>query len=448
MKKIFKYLNLLFVSLLGVFALVSCGDDGKNDSNLPKLSDEEIQNNFDEEISKTRTKDEINSEIGEALKGFDSSELLAQIDKINVPNTKGTITAYGTEDGTSSGTEISEEIGSVYVWQDEKVIYFGESEDDLRSLDLNELKTIIGSTSSTTTEGENVDYVGTILSYISSDVDFDAISALLTFEGSDFTYSDGYFTLKEEAIINKIGGETLGQTVYKSYVNSLTIKLGYDGYHFTGLVVEYVPGAALAESVDVSKTYVKLNVKLSYNEYDLTSVSVDADVSVVGTNEEVVKFKGSISLSASSLSINGNFEIAEKHIGKYSGSINLEATLKSLVVEATVEGYASVRDVDSETGVVTYSYGTDKYSASVNVNINETSISCLVKLNDKKAIEVSGTVSDLAIKSLTATIYTEVINASSDATKIVVVVTTDNVEIPAEYIAGQANARNILNFAS
>ncbi len=447
MKKIFKYLNLLFVSLLGVFALVSCGDDGKNDSNLPKLSDEEVQKNFDEEISKTRTKDEINSEIGEALKGFDSSELLAQIDKINVPNTKGTITAYGTEDGTSSGTEISEEIGSVYVWQNEKVIYFGESEDDLRSLDLNELKTIIGSTSSTT-EGENVDYVGTILSYISSDVDFDAISALLTFEGSDFTYSDGYFTLKEEAIINKIGGETLGQTVYKSYVNSLTIKLGYDGYHFTGLVVEYVPGAALAENVDVSKTYVKLNVKLSYNEYDLTSVSVDADVSVVGTNEEVVKFKGSISLSASSLSINGNFEIAEKHIGKYSGSIELEATLNSLSLDASVEGYASVRDVDSETGVVTYSYGTDKYSASVNVNINETSISCLVKLNDKKAIEVSGTVSDLAIKSLTATIYTEVINASSDATKIVVVVTTDNVEIPAEYIAGQANARNILNFAS
>ncbi len=448
MKKIFKYLNLLFVSLLGIFALVSCGDDGKNDSNLPKLSDEEIQKNFDEEISKTRTKDEINSEIGEALKGFDSSELLAQIDKINVPDTKGTITAYGTEDGTSSGTEISEEIGSLYVWQNNKVIYFGTSEDDLRSLDLNELKAILGSTSSTTTEGENVDYVGTILSYISTDVNFETISALLTFDGSDFTYSDGYFTLKEEAIINKIGGETLGQTVYKSYVNTLTIKLGYDGYHFTGFVVEFIPGAALAEKVDVSNTHVKLNVKLNYNEYDLTSVSVDADVSVVGTNQEVVKFKGSISVSESSLGINGNFEIAEEHIGKYSGSIKLETTLNSLSLEASVEGYASVRDVDSETGVVTYSYGTDKYSASVNVNITETSISASVKINDKKAVEVSGTVSNLAITSLTATIYTDVISASSDATKIVVVVTTDNVTIPAEYVAGEANARNILNFAS
>lgn len=443
MKKIFKYLNLLFVSLLGIFALVSCGEE-KNDSNLPKLSDEEIQANFNEEVSKGISKDGINSIIGEAVNKASDSELLAMVDSINVPNTKATITAYGAGESAGDSAQLLEG----YVWQKDRVIYVASDQSDAYYLDLNTVKDILDSTSSTTTQGENVDYVGTIISSLGLEVDVDTILTLINVSGSDFTYSDGYFTLKEETIINKMvsyGMQTsAAQTLYKSYVNSLTVKLGYDGYHFTGLVLEYVPGTALAESVDVSKTYVKLNVKLGYNEHDLTSVSLNVDLSVIGTNSEVLKVNGTISASDSALSINGKFEFAEKHTGKYSGTVKLEVTTKSVSLEANVEGYASNRDVD-DNGVVSYSYDTEKHSISVNLEVTETSILGSASFDSVKAVEVSGTVANSCIKSLTANVSGSLI--SSEVEKIEVVVTTDNVTIPAEFIAEEETARNILNWA-
>lgn len=443
MKKIFKYLNLLFVSLLGIFALVSCGEE-KNDSNLPKLSDEEIQSNFNDEVSKGVTKDGINSIIGEAVKSASDSELLAKIENINLPNTKATITAYGAGESAGDSAQLLEG----YAWQKDRVIYVASDQSDAYYLDLNTVKDILGSTSSTTTQGENVDYVGNIISSLGLEVNVDTVLALLKVSGSDFTYSDGYFTLKEETIINKMvsyGMQTsAAQALYKSYVNSLTVKLGYDGYNFTGLVLEYVPGTALAESVDVSKTYVKLNVKLGYNEYDLTSVSLNVDLAIIGTNSEVLKVNGTISLSDSALSVNGSFEFAEEHMGKYSGTVELEVTTKSLSLDANVEGYASNRDVD-DNGVVSYSYDTTKHSISVNLEVTESSISGSAKVDSVKAVEVSGTVANSCIKSLTATISGNLI--SSEVEKVEVVVTTDNVTIPSEYTSQESTARNILNWA-
>ncbi len=441
MKKLFKYLSFVFTGLLCVLALVSCGEDSK------KLSDEEIQANFNDEISKGVTKNDINTLIGESISSIDKNDLLSKINSIQVPNTKATLTAYGKGEAAGETATILEG----YVWQKDSKIYVDSDQSDCYYLDLNELKELIGQSTSSTT-GENVDYVGTILSALSINVDVDTVLALLKFNGSDFTYSDGYFTLKEDAIVNKIATYTKdtnsASALYKSVVSSLTIKLGYDGYHFNGLVVEFLPGAALAEYVNVAKSYVKLDVKLEYAGDDVSKVSASVDLLVTSTDNQFISVVLKVESSETSVSIEATVSLEMTEFGKYSASLKLEATTKGLVVDASISGYAATSTSD-ETGKVTYSYSTTKLSASLNLTITETTISGSATYNGVKALELNGTISNSCIKSLTATLDGSVVPSMADELeKIVLEVTTDSVSIPADVVADVETARNILNFAS
>ena len=236
MKKIKKILSIVTFVFLFVFVLVSCNENntvipGNASSNntttntvVPtktstttvspttsteaKLSDDEVKNNFNNYVKTfSLSKATLNNLISKAVNSGSDVDISSLLDKVSIPNSNATVKSYKNDNVVDSY--------SAYLWQEEKVIYLGyndnlNSESTITSakIDLAALTTFFNSLkgSIVISPDEDIDYVGLILSQlnVSKDLDIDAILALFKFTGDDFTYSDGYFTLKMEKIVSII----------------------------------------------------------------------------------------------------------------------------------------------------------------------------------------------------------------------------------------------------
>ncbi len=429
MKKIYRNIILLLTSLFGIFALVACGNDNK-------LSEEEVKANFNDEVSKGVTKDDINSYIGEALSAAKGSVDVSALENLSLQNTKLSCVAYG----SNEGTETTQTLIEAYAWQKNDIVYAGFG-DSVYKVNLGELKEILNSLDETTTTTQtNVDYVSLILSLItSSSVNVDTILSLLTFTGDDFTYSDGYFTLKKEAIVAKIstlsGTPTEAATlIYDQNIKTLDIKLGYDGYHFTGFVLNFEPKTTTGTGS------IGLKAEFGYENDKIVSGKLNVEVKSTATSiaygTETSSLKVQLSFSSNSLEVSGEYVSESVKSGKINTTFKLVAKDKTLSLTATVkapETSGSYILVAEQT-------------AEITLNVTSTSITGSAKFANETLATITGTVANDQITSLEATVFNvEGILDSISATKVVVSVTEKDVTIPSELVAKEVTATDIFS---
>lgn len=430
MKKIYRNIILLLTSLFGIFALVACGNDNK-------LSEEEVKANFNDEVSKGVTKDDINSYIGEALSAAKGSVDVSALENLSLQNTKLSCVAYS----SNEGTETTQTLIEAYAWQKNDIVYAGFG-DSVYKVNLGELKEILNSLDETTTTTQsNVDYVSLILSLItSSSVNVDSILSLLTFTGDDFTYSDGYFTLKKEAIVAKIstlsGTPTEAATlIYDQNIKTLDIKLGYDGYHFTGFVLNFEPKSTTGTgSIGLKAEFGYENDKIVSGKLN---VEVKSSATSIAYGTETSSLNVQLSFSSNSLEVSGEYVSESVKSGKINTTFKLVAKDKTLSLSATVKAPELVETSGS------YTLGAEQ-TAEITLNVTSTSITGSAKYANETLATITGTVANDQITSLEATVFN--VNGILDsigATKVVVTVTEKDVTIPSELVAKEGTATDI-----
>lgn len=430
MKKIYRNIILLLTSLFGIFALVACG----NDSN--KLSEEEVKANFNDEVSKGVSKQDINSYIGEAVSAAKGSVDVSALENLSLQNTKLSCVAYS----SNEDTETTQTLIEAYAWQKNDIVYAGYG-DSVYKVNLGELKEILNSLDETTTTTQsNVDYVSLILStFTSSSIDVDSILSLLTFTGDDFTYSDGYFTLKKEAVVAKIatlsGKPTeVATLIYDQQIKTLEIKLGYDGYHFTAFVLNLEP------KLTTGTASLSVKAEFGYENDKIVSGKLSLDYkssTTIASGSETSSVKVELSFSSNSLVVSGEVESETVKTGKINATFRLTAKDKTLSLTATVKAPETVGTSGS------FTLGAEQ-TAEITLKVTSTSITGSAKLANETLVTITGTVANDQITSLEATVFN--VNGILDSmgvTKVVVTVTEKDVTIPSELVAKEEAATDI-----
>ena len=471
MKKIKKILSIVTFVFLFVFVLVSCNENntvipGNASSNntttntvVPtktstttvspttsteaKLSDDEVKNNFNNYVKTfSLSKATLNNLISKAVNSGSDVDISSLLDKVSIPNSNATVKSYKNDNVVDSY--------SAYLWQEEKVIYLGYN-DNLNSestvtsakIDLAALTTFFNSLkgSIVISPDEDIDYVGLILSQLNvpKDLDIDAILALFKFTGDDFTYSDGYFTLKMEKVVSIIQQITLmdKETVEATIANvgKFDFKLGYDGKNFTGFSFEFIPN--LYENCS---GYVKVSLTLNYNFGVVTGGEFEVGVKSVENNVTVydISLKASVNLLGVSVDAKVVYNKYENYKINFNATLNANKDGLNLSVNGTVSVANNKSEVES---VVTY---TD-YKVEAALSLNESKLEFVLKINDHKFADINLVLNKYVVVSGTIILDANglIPEEDLDIDKYVVEYTTNNVVIPDSYKNTKDNALDL-----
>jgi len=327
------------------------------------------------------------------------------------------------------------------LWQDDDVLYVQAFPSNTYKLDLSAVYEVIDNVSSS----EDLDYVSLIETYLPDGFDLDATLAKIKFSGEDFTYDSttGYFTLKTESLYTIVANVTgypassVKEEIEKN-VSVLDVKIGYDGYNFTGYFVEVRPQKGLG--YDVANTYVTSSLNLTYNGDDIVSGSLKVNYmltpSEVSNINEVEELNISVDFTESKISGSVNGKVGNAVSGRIEGTATFEVTENS--ASLTFNGTTKNSKVSFDDNKnITYSYYV--YSLSASVNISDTEIKASVTIDNTKFLEMSGTVNNNQIVSANCTIN---YNGSSTA----YVLTTENVVISDEMKASQTSAKDLTKY--
>ncbi len=312
MKRIFKYLSALLSTLLLVVMFTACTGGENSDPNAiptgvlppvttdkaPEMSEDEIKNNFDQEVKKlSLSKKSINGAINTAISTASSDvDVDTILNSISVPNSKLDVVVKGKR---TVGEESQKQEGTknFYFWQKEDKVYACDNEQNKETVtvDLAQIKSyvseLIGGISGTPDQSQDTDYVGLILEAMNvPELPIDTYLSLIRFEGSDFTYSDGLFTLSKEALINKVvnlfGVNDSSQVesikaMVSAYITDLYVQIGYNGSNFTRFKLYVKPNlASIVEnaSLGAMNAEATLDMRLGYTagKVSVASLNVDA----------------------------------------------------------------------------------------------------------------------------------------------------------------------------
>ena len=420
MKNIYKFITLILSVFLFSFVITSCNDSEDKKKQLPE---EEVIANFDTDIKDVSvSKDSINEFVDEIIEDTTKDDVLENLKSLSVPNTKVTLST----DSFSMNS---------YIWQDGDVLYAQILPSNTYKLDLSRFEEIFDDESSS----EDLDYVSLIEKFLPADFDLDGALAKIKFSGEDFTYDSttGYFTLKTESLYTIVGNATgypsssLKEVIEKN-VSTLDIKIGYDGYNFTGYYVEVRPQKNLG--YDVTNTYVTSSLNLTYNGDDITAGSLKLNYmltpSEVSNIHEVEGYNVSVDFTESKISGSVNAKVGNVQSGRVEGTATFEVTENS--VSLTLNGTTKSSN-DTTSGSASAS------SISVSANITDTEIKADVSVDNTKVFEMSGTVKNNQIVSANGTI---IIND----TPVTFVLTTEDVIITDQMKASEASATDILEY--
>lgn len=420
MKNFYKFITLILSVFLFSFVITSCNDSGDKKNQLPE---EEVIANFDTDIKDVSvSKDSINGFVDEIIEDTTKDDVLENLKSLSVPNTKVTL--------SSNGYSFDN-----YLWQDDDVIYARTMTLQTYKLDLSTVYEVLDNVSST----DDLDYVSLIENYLPADFDLDKALAKIKFSGEDFTYDSttGYFTLKTESLYTIVGNVTgypsssLKEVIEKN-VSTLDIKIGYDGYNFTGYYVEVRPQKDLG--YDVTNTYVTSSLNLTYNGDDITGGSLKVNFkytpSVVSATTEETEMNVSVDFTESKISGSVNAKVGNVQSGRVEGTATFEVTENS--VSLTLNGTTKSSN-DTTSGSASAS------SISVSANITDTEIKANVSVDNTKVFEILGTINNNQIVSANGTI---IINDTPAA----FVLTTENVVITDEMKYYQASAIDITKY--
>ena len=420
MKNFYKFITLILSVFLFSFVITSCNDSEDKKKQLPE---EEVIANFDTDIKDVSvSKDSINEFVDEIIEDTTKDDVLENLKSLSVPNTKVTLSGNGYSFDN-------------YLWQDDDVIYARTMTLQTYKLDLSTVYEVLDNVSST----DDLDYVSLIESYLPADFDLDKALAKIKFSGEDFTYDSttGYFTLKTESLYTIVGNVTgypsssLKEVIEKN-VSTLDIKIGYDGYNFTGYYVEVRPQKDLG--YDVTNTYVTSSLNLTYNGDDITGGSLKVNFkytpSVVSATTEETEMNVSVDFTESKISGSVNAKVGNVQSGRVEGTATFEVTENS--VSLTLNGTTKSSN-DTTSGSASAS------SISVSANITDTEIKANVSVDNTKVFEILGTINNNQIVSANGTI---IINDTPAA----FVLTTENVVITDEMKYYQASAIDITKY--
>ena len=420
MKNIYKFITLILSVFLFSFVITSCNDSEDKKNQLPE---EEVIANFDTEIKEVSvSRDSINEFVDEIIEDTTKDDVLENLKSLSVPNTKVTLST----DSFSMNS---------YIWQDGDVLYAQILPSNTYKLDLSRFEEIFDDESSS----EDLDYVSLIEKFLPADFDLDGALAKIKFSGEDFTYDSttGYFTLKTESLYTIVGNVTgypsssLKEVIEKN-VSTLDIKIGYDGYNFTGYYVEVRPQKNLG--YDVTNTYVTSSLNLTYNGDDITAGSLKLNYmltpSEVSNIHEVEGYNVSVDFTESKISGSVNAKVGNVQSGRIEGTATFEVTENS--VSLTLNGTTKSSN-DTTSGSASAS------SISVSANITDTEIKANVSVDNTKVFEILGTINNNQIVSANGTI---IINDTPAA----FVLTTENVVITDEMKYYQASAIDITKY--
>lgn len=466
MKKVLKFITFILLAIVSIFTVASCSEEpstsepskessesssssssagsessSSSSSSSSTLTEAEIKASFDTKVKGvTLSKAVINGAIDKVVDKV-LEENTIDLDTITLPNSKASVTMYGSETTTTDA----------YLWQNERVVYTAYA-NQVYKVDLDDVKTILGAL--TTQASETTDYVGLVLNYVKlpEGFDLDAALAKIKLTGDDFTYDSttGYFTLKTDAIyriVSEVSGkEQLAiQTAVATYVSDLVVKVGYDGVHFTGLVFEARPSAVLCtQGFDATKSYLTLNVGLTYSGDKVATATVAFNyVFTPLATSQVEKQEISLNATYDGTTLSGTAKV-------YYGMLDLRMrvemdstfTLTKTGANVTVSGtYKGAKgEVNPETNVVIYSYG-EAQTISAKLNVTESSLTASAKVNNKEVVKVEGTITNKEVTTLTVTLkHTDETNSTFET----VVLTIENVTIPETVKTKEADATDLV----
>lgn len=448
MKKIFKFLTMVFIALITIFTLASCnqepnaslptlptvssGSSNSSASSSKQLTEAEIKENFNQEVSSvTLSKDGINSFVNDIVVEATSNEVISKLSTLEVPNTEATLSKKKITEETAT------EMGKIYVWENDDVIYVSLAGDGADTITYKYEMSYLDEIDSFVSDLKDFDYVGYLLNYMSvpSDFDIDSYLKLIKFSGDDFTYTDGYFVLKNEKLVNLVAAASqipaaqINEFI-STYVSSYEIKIKYDGYHVTGFAVNVK--ATDNEYVDASKTYANVNVDITYLNDEVSSVSGNVELSLApNTNDEQIAYvKANFALNNTSISLDGNIKFVSWATGKYEGTFKVEANLNSVSLDANVDYYAveNVPGKDYE-----YQFSSEKSTFVVDLDVTNTTIKGNVKADALTVVSINGKIKDNNIVSATIQV-----NLGFDS--YILDVKCEDVNIPANILDTQSSA--------
>lgn len=463
MKKVLKFIMFILLAIVSIFTVASCSEEPSNSepsketsesssssssvgsessSSSSTLTETEIKANFDAKVEGiTLSKAVINSAIDKVVdKVLDENSI--DLDSINLPNSKASVTLYGGETPTTTDS---------YLWQNERVVYTTYAGQTYK-VDLDEVKTILDTLS--TQASETTDYVGLLLNYVQlpEGFDLDATLANVKLTGEDFTYDSttGYFILKTDAIyriVSQVSGkdQLVVQTAVATYVSDLVVKIGYDGVHFTGLVFEVRPSDVLCvQGFDATKSYLTLNVGLTYNGNKVATATVAFNyVFTPLATSTIEKQEVSLNATYNGTTLSGTAKVNYGMLDLRS-RIEMESTFTLTKTTATVTLTGSYKGVqcssNPESTEVTYSWAPAQ-TFSATLNVTESSLTGSVKFDNKEVVNLEGTVANNEVTTLTVTLkHTDETN-STFATAVLTIV---DVTIPDTVKTTEADATDLI----
>lgn len=413
-----------------------------------QLTDEQVKANFDTYAKSVRlSKASINGVINSVVNSGSTVDPSDILDKISIPNAKATATMYLSNEAVDSQ--------DLYAWQKDKVIYFayaGDTEKAAAKLDLAKLEALVGSVVSTTPTTDT-DYVGMILSQMKlpADFDVDGLLSKITFTGDDFTYKDGWFTLKNEKIVSLVtalsGEETDEVTAMLATVYSkLEIKLGFDGVHFTGFSVEFdSPENPNFDAISHIKTSLVINYEYNFAvggefKYDFktTNKAGTVEISVI-----------SLDVKANGLGVSVNARVkTEQEMMKIDATLTAKVDQNGATLKAsgTVAMGGKVSD-DGENQTIVYD---DPVPFNLDVTLNKSKLTASAKVSGFEIVNVDVTLNNFMFVSGKITIDVSMFTAQdgsskADFDKIVIEGTTKDVTIPADVVALEADAADVID---
>ena len=446
-KKIFLFVVFMF---LGAFTLASCGEE-KSSSNAgevnesvkshvpsqPALNDDQVKTNFDTYAKSVKlSKASINQTMNQAVAAGSSVNPSEALDKINIPNSKVTITSYMKETKT-------EEI-AMYAWQNDKVIYLAPDQDDATpaalKLDLNEVLGLINSVPTTS----DTDYVGMILSLLKAPSGFDVDQYLtkIAFTGDDFTYADGWFTLKNEKIA-EIAADIMGadasdtSAMLSQYVSKLEIKIGFDGRYFTGFSFEVDPVSSS------SNQYIKASLVLNY-EYNLVvgaELKLGANIAIGGAvvddeYQELASVFADATITANASGVNADVKVNIKDHNNTTIDCKATATTNKDGLS-----YNMKTDINAEGE-------TNKIEFTVNLTSTKLTATEIADAGEHGMIrcDVDMTLNNFIVESGTVTINCINFDSGYSFDNMVIELATKDVTIPANITAKEEHAVNVMDY--
>lgn len=457
-KKLFLFVVFMFMSVL---TLASCGEtpDASTDggetpveSTKPaestKLTDEQVKTNFDTYAKSVRlSKASINGVINSIVNSGSTVAPGEILDKISIPNAKASATKYL--------NNVAVDSQDLYAWQKGKVIYFAYASDTEKAaakVDLAKLEGLVGSVVSTTPTTDT-DYVGMILSQMKlpQDFDVDGLLSKITFTGDDFTYKDGWFTLKNEKIVSLVTALSDGKTnevtaMLATVYSKLEIKLGFDGVHFTGFSVEFdSPENPNFDAI----THIKTSLVIDY-EYNF-AVGGEFKFDLKTTNKA-----GTVEISVISLDVktDGLGVSVNARVKMEQEMMKIDATLTAKVdqngVTLNASGNVAMGGKASDDGTNQTIVYDDPVPFSLDLTLNKSKLVVSAKVSGFEIVNVDFTLNNFIFVSGKITMDVSMFiaqggDSKADFDKIVIEGTTKDVTIPTDVVALEADAADVID---